>query len=109
LLPSKLALVYQDDDARDLSELDSYLDNPLVKNSSLDILEWWTTIGAQYPTIQRIVRNYNWAQSSSVASEELFSSGTDFVRGRQAPTFTETISQRMDLEYLKKQFLQYLY
>jgi hypothetical protein len=102
LLSSKLAVLY-DEAVVAPSELQLYLNDPLVNNTSLDILAWWATAGTKYPILQRMAKDYLSAQSSSVASEELFSSGTDLVvpdRNRLAP---ETISQCMLLKYLKKQ------
>ncbi|XP_021734980.1 zinc finger BED domain-containing protein RICESLEEPER 1-like [Chenopodium quinoa] len=70
----KLKATKDDVDAK--SELDKYLDDDTEEDvDDFDILKWWKTHGARYPTLSLIARDILAIPVSTVASESDFSTG----------------------------------
>ncbi|KAM0840767.1 hypothetical protein ACQ4PT_059431 [Festuca glaucescens] len=79
----------------DSSELDSYLSKvPIRRTDHFDILSWWKTNSAEYPTLSRMAADILVAPASTVASESAFSTGkrvlSDF-RSRMTPKTAEAL------------------
>jgi hypothetical protein len=65
------------------TELDRYLsERPISRSGDFDILNWWSTNSATYPTLVAVARDVLAMPASTVASESAFSMGgrivTDF-------------------------------
>ncbi|KAL1338034.1 hypothetical protein AAHE18_10G181600 [Arachis hypogaea] len=83
------------------SELDYYLEESPVPQTEhdFDILNWWKSNGAKFPTLQAIARDFLAIPISTVASESLFSTGGRFVtphRSRLRPDTLEALMCNQD-------------
>ncbi|XP_072087004.1 zinc finger BED domain-containing protein RICESLEEPER 2-like [Arachis hypogaea] len=83
------------------SELDYYLEErPVPQNEhDFDILNWWKSNGAKFPTLQAIARDFLAIPISTVASESSFSTGGRFVtphRSRLRPDTLEALMCNQD-------------
>ncbi|KAL4388481.1 hypothetical protein GQ457_09G023180 [Hibiscus cannabinus] len=79
-----------------LSQLDRYLDDDVIpRTPNFDILNWWKTIGPQFPILQAIARDIYAIPVSTVASESSFSTGGRLVnpqRNRLHPSTVEALA-----------------
>ncbi|XP_056689498.1 zinc finger BED domain-containing protein RICESLEEPER 2 [Spinacia oleracea] len=77
------------------SELESYLEEQLMPRSTdLNVLEFWRTHEARYPTLARMARDILAIPISIVASESAFSTGgrvLDAYRSSLLPSVVEAI------------------
>jgi hypothetical protein len=75
------------------SELDSYIDEPVVKTGrNFDLLEYWRAQSSRFPNLSLMARDYLAVPGTSTPSERAFSAGrqliTDFRCRLQAETIT---------------------
>ncbi|KAF1883249.1 hypothetical protein Lal_00030354 [Lupinus albus] len=63
------------------SKLDGYLEKSLLPRTEceFDILNWWKTNGAKYPTLQTIVKDLLAIPISTIASESTFNTSGRFL------------------------------
>ncbi|KAL4573396.1 hypothetical protein LXL04_020199 [Taraxacum kok-saghyz] len=74
------------------SELELYLEEPLFPRSeSFNILSWWKTNSAKYPTLAKIARDILAVPATSVASEAAFSVGGRIIDECRSSMATETV------------------
>jgi len=60
--------------ANDLSELDTYLREPILEHGdNFDLLQWWKLHSQRFPTLYRMAKHFFSVCASSVPSESLFS------------------------------------
>ncbi|KAF7821910.1 zinc finger BED domain-containing protein RICESLEEPER 2-like [Senna tora] len=85
------------------SELDYYLEETVLLSAEnqdkYDILAYWKMIGAKYPTLQKIARDFLAIPISTVASESAFSTGGRVLsphRSRLNPNTVEALMCSQD-------------
>ena len=82
-------------DAIPVSEIDRYLDGPLVDWDGSDkpnwVLQWWKSNSLLYPIMSRVARDYLAIQPSEVDCERLFSSSRDLLGLRRHAMAPETM------------------
>ncbi|KAF7812880.1 zinc finger BED domain-containing protein RICESLEEPER 2-like [Senna tora] len=85
------------------SELDYYLEETVLLSAEIqdryDILAYWKIIGAKYPTLQKIARDFLAIPISAVASESAFSTGGCVLsphRSRLNPNTVEALMCSQD-------------
>lgn len=84
----------QDAGSSSTSELDKYLNDPLIDYKSGDPYNWWGQHYKEYPTISILARRYLSAPATSVPSEQLFSTAGDLYdekRNRILPHLSEEL------------------
>lgn len=79
------------------TELDYYLEEPIVPRNieQFDVLKWWSSNSAKYPTLNCIVRDIFAIPVSTVASESAFSTGGRFVSAHRSRLHHKTIEALM--------------
>lgn len=78
------------------SDLDKYLGEPNVPLiEDFDILSWWKTNGAMYPTLQKIARDILGIPVSSVPSEQVFSTGGRVLSAHRSRLLPSTVEALM--------------
>ncbi|KAF1893549.1 hypothetical protein Lal_00002039 [Lupinus albus] len=82
------------------SELDRYLEESLLPRTKceFDILNWWKTNGAKYPTLQMIAKDLLGIPISSVASESSFSTSGRFLTPHRSRLHPHTLEALMCLQ-----------
>lgn len=73
-----------------------------VSSTNMDLVEYWTTVGAKYGVLAKIGLKYASAQASSTASERLFSSSGIFVSKRSASMSDSTLNALVFLKEVMK-------
>jgi hypothetical protein len=86
-------------DATPVSEIDRYLDSPLVAWDGLEdpnwVLKWWKANSLQYPIMSQVARDYLPIPPAEVDCERLFSSGRDCLGLRRQSMLPETMKALM--------------
>ncbi|KAF1881447.1 hypothetical protein Lal_00023483, partial [Lupinus albus] len=82
------------------SELDRYLEESLFPGTEceFDILNWWKTNGAKYPTLQMIAKDLLAIPISTVASESAFSISGQFLTPHRIILRPHTLKALMCLQ-----------
>ncbi|KAF1892483.1 hypothetical protein Lal_00010949 [Lupinus albus] len=82
------------------SELDHYLKESLLPRTEceFDILNWWKTNVAKYPTLQRIAKDLLAIHISTVASESAFSTSGRFLTPHRSRLRPHTLEALMCLQ-----------
>jgi zinc finger BED domain-containing protein 1 (E3 SUMO-protein ligase ZBED1) len=82
-------------DATPISEIDWYLDGPLVEWNGLDdpnwVLQWWKANSSLYPIMSRVARDYLPIPPAEVDCERLFCSSCDLIGLRRHSMTPETM------------------
>jgi hAT family C-terminal dimerisation region len=82
-------------DTTPVSEIDQYLDGPLVDWNGLDdpnwVLRWWKANSLQYPIISQVARDNLPIPPAEVDCEHLFSTSRDLLGLRRHPMSPETM------------------
>ena len=87
-----------------ISELDTYLDEPVMKNvRNFDLLEYWRVHSARFPNLSRMARDYLAVPGTSTPSERAFSSGRQLITDFRCSLKAETITACMLLKDWFKQ------
>ncbi|KAF6158147.1 hypothetical protein GIB67_014941 [Kingdonia uniflora] len=86
------------------SELDQYLEEPLLPNTQeLDILDWWKLHSMRYPTLSRMARDILAIPVSTVAPEYAFNTGDNeldhYKSSLQAATLEALVCAKDWLRY----------
>ena len=76
------------------SELDKYLNDPLIDYKTGDPYKWWGQHHSEFPTLSILARHFLSAPATSVPSEQLFSTAGDLYdekRNRLLPHLSEEL------------------
>ncbi|KAL0415435.1 UNVERIFIED_CONTAM: Zinc finger BED domain-containing protein RICESLEEPER 2 [Sesamum latifolium] len=78
------------------SELDMYLEESLLPRArDFDILNWWKTNGAKFPTLQKMARDILAIPVSTVASESTFSNSGKLINPHRNRLYHTTVEALM--------------
>jgi hypothetical protein len=91
-----------DNPTDDREELRQYLSQPLYEGKGGPLL-WWNLNASQFPVLSKMAADFLAVQASSVAVEELFSSGADLVTAKRCSLGSKKIEQCMLLKYWIKE------
>lgn len=75
----------------DSDEITRFVKSTATSARSIDVLEWWKSNEQYYPTISKVARDLLAAQSSSVASEKVFSGSGDLIDEQRTSLSDEAI------------------
>ena len=98
---SSLLLEGLTDDLTNDDELETYENLKIKLNEDLfkfDILNWWKLNEYNYPILSKIAKDFLSMQSTSVSSEQLFSSSKLVITDRRNKLNEETIQYLMCLK-----------
>jgi hypothetical protein len=86
------------------SELDSYLDEPLMEDGpNFDLLDYWRAHSTRFPNLSRMARDYLAIPGTSTPSERAFSAGRQLITDFRCSLNAETITACMLLKDWFKQ------
>ena len=90
-----------------LSEIDRYLEDPCAAEApDFDVLAWWKTHEASYPTLAMMARDFFAIPASSVSSERAFSSSGGLISKKRTRLANNTIRAMMCIkEWTRKDFV----
>jgi len=73
-----------------------------ICSSDWDPLEWWKVNANDYPVLATMARDYLAAHATSVALEQVFSSGRDLITSERCSLNPTTIKKAMLYKHWKK-------
>lgn len=70
--------------------------------SDIDVLDWWSNHGREFPNLQILAKKYLTACATSVASERLFSLAGHVVSKRRSSLKPQMVNMLVSLAYNNK-------
>ncbi|CAK9292663.1 unnamed protein product [Gordionus sp. m RMFG-2023] len=79
-----------------LEEIEDYLADSVAK-TTVDVLSWWSENAKKFPKSSNMVRYYLGQQTTSVASERVFSRAADTLTNKRNRMSSSTLKQCLSL------------
>ena len=101
---SKLNIFPKKSSVTATSELDTYLDEPVIEDGpNFDLLDYWRVHSTRFPNLSRMARDYLAVPGTSTPSERAFSAGRQLITDFRCRLKAETITACMLLKNWFKQ------
>jgi hAT family C-terminal dimerisation region len=92
----KLVVFRRKTSSTSTSELDTYLDEPLIDGGhNFALLEYWRVHSTRFPNLSRMARDYLAVPGTSTPSERVFSAGRQLITDFRCRLKAETITACM--------------
>lgn len=101
---SKLNIFPKKSSGTATTELDTYLDEPVMEDGpNFDLLEYWRVHSTRFPNLSRMARDYLAVPGTSTPSERAFSAGRQLITDFRCRLKAQTITACMLLKNWFKQ------